>query len=169
MEKEKQKQHFSDRTPSVSCSTKNQASHRIGQNSSTKQTTLSTSQNKLSPREVDLSSNYDRQSDLKIAITGFAKGNSLLEIERDIESQSKFINSLKNSGASIRILAKIIPYLDEICTEAEATFKSLPETEIKQLRDRVTTEPNHKPNRPSKLAKNSQIPNCEASTSDLEP
>jgi hypothetical protein len=166
---EKQKQHFSDRPPSINCSTKNQASHKIEQNSSTKQTTLSTSQNKLSPGEVNLSSNYDRQADLKIAVTGFAKGNSLLEIERDIESQSKFINSLKNSGASIRTLAKIIPYLDEICTEAEATFKSLPETEIKQLRDRVTTEPNHKPNRSSELSKNFQIPNCEASTSDIEP
>ena len=162
---EKQKQHFSDRTLSINCSTKNQASHKIEQNSSTKQTTLSTSQNKLSPGAVDLSSNYDRQADLKIAITGFAKGNSLLKIERDIESQSKFINNLKNSGASIRTLAKIIPYLDEICTEAEATYKSLPEAEIKQLRDRVTTEPN----RSSELSKNFQIPNCEAPISDIEP
>ncbi len=127
------------------------------------------SQNKLSLGEVDLDSNYDRQADLKIAITGFAKGNSLLEIERDIELQSKFINSLKNSGASIRTLAKIIPYLDEICTEAEATYKSLPETEIKQLRDRVTTEPNYKPNRSSKLSKDSQIPSYEAPISDIEP
>jgi Zn-dependent M32 family carboxypeptidase len=81
------------------------------------------------------------------------------------ESQSKFINNLKSSGASVRTLAEITPYLDEICAEAEATFKSLPEAEIKQLRDRVTIELNH----PSELSKYSQIPNSQTPISDIEP
>ncbi len=160
-------QHFSDRTPSTNRSNENQTSNSVEQDSLQKQSEIATPQNKLLP-EVDLDSSYSYQADFKIALTGLAKGNTLSEIERNIESQSKFINSLKNSGASIRTLAKIIPYLDKVCTEAEATFKSLPEAEIKQLHDREITKPSQKPDPSNELSKKSPKPSSQTSTLNIE-
>lgn len=161
----KQKQHFSYH--SSNRSNENQVSNRVEQDSLQKPSEIATPQNKLLP-EIDLDSSYSYQADFKIALTSLAKGNTLSEIERNIESQSKFINSLKNSGASIRTLAKIIPYLDKVCTEAEATFKSLSEVEIKQLREREITKPSQKPDPSNELSKKFLKPSSQTPTLNIE-
>ena len=73
------------------------------------------------------------QSDLNLAIQGFAEGKPLAQIKQDIEAGSKNFNVTKIPIAPMRALAQTIQYLDLVCTEAQAVFKSLSEMEIKQL------------------------------------
>ncbi len=81
------------------------------------------------PFDPDLSP----QADLKLAIQGFAEGKPLAQIKQDIEASSKNFNITKIPSAPMRALAQKIQYLDLVCTEAQAVFKSLSEMEIKQL------------------------------------
>lgn len=80
------------------------------------------------PFDSDLSS----QADLNLAIQGFAEGKPLAQIKQDIEASSKNFNVTKIPSAPMRALAQKIQYLDLVCTEAQAVFKSLSEMEIKQ-------------------------------------
>lgn len=82
------------------------------------------------PFDPDLSP----QADLNLAIQGFAEGKPLAQIKQDIEVNSKNFNVTKIPSSPMRALAQKIQYLDLVCTEAQAVFKSLSEMEIKQLR-----------------------------------
>ena len=70
------------------------------------------------------------KTDLNLAIQGFADGKPLAQIKQDIEASSKNFNVTKILSAPMRALAQKIQYLDLVCTEAQAVFKSLSEMEI---------------------------------------
>jgi hypothetical protein len=72
------------------------------------------------------------KTDLNLAIQGFAEGKPLAQIKQDIKASSKNFNVTKIPSAPMRALAQKIQYLDLVCTEAQAVFKSLSEMEIKK-------------------------------------